>query len=84
MGAIIDVVDDLDLAVNDLVTSLLPLSSVTQQTTKAQLNALARAVEVAPAGDDDRLQEVYTGPHFEEGVRAFLAKQKPQFDRVPE
>lgn len=25
------------------------------------------------------LREVYTGPDFTEGVRAFLAKEKPKF-----
>ncbi len=82
VGAVLDVVDDLDVAVADLVASLLPLSSVTQRTTKTQLTALARAVEVAPEDDDDVLREVYTGSHFSEGVRAFLAKESPDFDGI--
>jgi len=32
-----------------------------------------------PAGDDELMREVYTGPDFAEGVRAFLAKEKPAF-----
>lgn len=79
VGAVMEVAEDLDVALAGLVDSLLAMSSVTQRTTKGQLNALAAALEVAPAGDDEVLASVYTGPHFTEGVRAFLAKEKPRF-----
>ena len=78
-GALAAVTDDLDAEVDALVESVLALSSVTLRTTKRQLLTRARALEAAPEGDDDLLREVYTGDDFREGVRAFLAKEKPAF-----
>jgi enoyl-CoA hydratase/carnithine racemase len=39
----------------------------------------AQIAEAAPRDDEATLREVYTGPDFVEGVRAFLAKEKPAF-----
>jgi enoyl-CoA hydratase/carnithine racemase len=36
-------------------------------------------LEAEPDSDAALLAEVYTGPDFAEGVRAFLAKEKPNF-----
>ena len=66
-----------DLA--ELVTSILALSSVTLRTTKAQLGHRAAALEPVPPGEEELLREVYSGPDFAEGVRAFLAKARPNF-----
>jgi enoyl-CoA hydratase/carnithine racemase len=79
VGALLDVVDDLDAAVDELVTQLLSLSAITQAATKRQLAHLARHVGDEPAWDEAMLREVYTGVDFAEGVRAFLAKEKPAF-----
>jgi len=82
VGALTAVVPDpaaLDDEVAALVHALLPLSRVTIGAAKGQLAARSAALEAAPDGDDELLREVYTGPDFQEGVRAFLAKEKPAF-----
>lgn len=79
VGALAAVVPSLDDELDTLVPSILALSSVTLRATKSQLLARAGALEASPAGDDDLLREVYTGPDFAEGVRAFLAKERPAF-----
>lgn len=79
VGALTAVVPSLDEEVSALVESILPLSAVTLRATKTQLLARASALETAPTGDDELLRDVYTGPDFAEGVRAFLAKEKPAF-----
>lgn len=79
VGALTAVAPALDDELPALVESILALSSVTLRATKSQLLARSEALEASPAGDDDLLREVYTGPDFTEGVRAFLAKEKPAF-----
>jgi enoyl-CoA hydratase/carnithine racemase len=79
VGALTSLVDSLDEELAALVDSILALSSVTLRATKSQLLSRAVALEVAPAGDEELLRSVYTGPDFREGVRAFLAKEKPAF-----
>lgn len=81
VGAVLDVVppDELTDAVDELVAGVLRASGVTLRATKAQLLARADGIEHPPADDDRRLAEVYGGPDFAEGVRAFLAKEKPRF-----
>ncbi|MBF4163991.1 enoyl-CoA hydratase-related protein [Nocardioides acrostichi] len=82
VGAVMGVCDDaeaLDSELATLLDGLAALSPVTLRTTKAQLLARAGTLEAAPPGDEERLREVYTGPDFHEGVRAFLAKEKPAF-----
>jgi enoyl-CoA hydratase/carnithine racemase len=79
VGAVSAVTESLAEEVDDLVTGILALSPVTIRATKSQLAARSARLEAAPDGDDDLLREVYTGPDFAEGVRAFLAKEKPAF-----
>ncbi|MEU6133765.1 enoyl-CoA hydratase-related protein [Nocardioides sp. NPDC047086] len=79
VGAITAVTETLEQEVNALVDSVLGLSSVTLAATKSQLADYSTRVEAAPDGDEDLLREVYTGEDFKEGVRAFLAKEKPAF-----
>lgn len=84
VGALTAVVEDgaaLDAEVAGLVEGIGHLSAVTLRATKSQLLARSRALEAAPDGDDELLREVYTGPDFTEGVRAFLAKERPAFGR---
>lgn len=81
VGALMSVTDDLDAELEDLLDGLDRLSGVTLSATKQQLVARADTLEKAPAGDDALLREVYTGDDFKEGVRAFLAKEKPAFSR---
>ncbi len=83
VGALLDVVDDLDAAVDEVVAGLLGLSAITQSTVKSQLVERAAAQEGAPTWDEEVLREVYAGPDFAEGVRAFLAKEKPAFTGTP-
>lgn len=69
---------DLDREVRSLVEGLLQAAPLTLQATKQQLWEIT-----APGGDpehDDRLLEkVYASEGFREGVRAFLAKERPNF-----
>ncbi|WP_193605608.1 enoyl-CoA hydratase-related protein [Nocardioides dongkuii] len=79
VGAVLAVVDDLDAELADLLTGLRAASGVTLRTTKSQLLDRARVAEASPRHDEATLREVYTGPDFAEGVRAFVAKEKPAF-----
>lgn len=79
VGAVMAVADDLDDEVDTVVTGLLAASGVTHRTTKRQLGQWAAEQESAPADDDELMHQVYGGPDFAEGVRAFLAKEKPSF-----
>jgi enoyl-CoA hydratase/carnithine racemase len=79
VGAVMSVVDDLDAELDMVVTGLLEASGVTMRATKAQLVTRAHLLEAEPETDAALLAEVYTGPDFAEGVRAFLAKEKPSF-----
>lgn len=79
VGAVMSVVDDLDGEVDTVVEGLLAASGVTLRATKAQLADRADRLEAEPDSDEALLRAVYTGPDFAEGVRAFLAKEKPAF-----
>ncbi|WP_193613455.1 enoyl-CoA hydratase-related protein [Nocardioides lijunqiniae] len=84
VGALMSVVadvDELDAELETLVEGILALSPVTVRATKHQLLDRSRRLEASPEGDADVLREVYTGPDFAEGVRAFLAKERPAFGR---
>ncbi|QQR99902.1 MAG: enoyl-CoA hydratase/isomerase family protein [Austwickia sp.] len=81
LGALVAVSDsraDLDREVEALVSGLLQAAPSTVRTTKEQLADIT-----AYAGDldhDERLLErAYGSAAFREGVRAFLAKEKPDF-----
>jgi enoyl-CoA hydratase/carnithine racemase len=78
-GAVMSVVDDLDAEVADVVGGLLQASGVTLRATKEQMVERAAVLEAETAADAARISEVYHGPDFAEGVRAFLAKEKPAF-----
>jgi len=80
VGAVMAVVDDLDAEVATVVHGLLSASGVTMRATKSQLAQRAALLEAEPASDAALLAEVYGGPDFREGVRAFLAKEKPAFN----
>jgi enoyl-CoA hydratase/carnithine racemase len=81
VGAVMSVVEDLDSEISTVVDGLLAASGVTLRATKAQLAERAGLLEAEPASDAALLAEVYGGPDFAEGVRAFLAKDKPAFGR---
>ena len=80
VGAVMAVTDDLDGELATLLEGLAHASGVTLRATKGQLLDRAQRLEVAPDGDEELLREVYTGPDFTEGVRAFLAKERPAFE----
>ncbi|WP_091116783.1 enoyl-CoA hydratase-related protein [Nocardioides psychrotolerans] len=83
VGAVMAVVPDVEALtaeVSSLVEGILALSPVTVRATKHQLLDRAKRLEVSPVGDGEVLREVYTGPDFAEGVRSFLAKEKPAFE----
>ena len=71
----------LDAEVADLAAGIAQASRVTIETTKHQLLSRSRPAEASIEGEEALLREVYTGPDFNEGVRAFLAKEKPAFRR---
>ena len=79
LGALSEVTEDLNGSIDQLVEEITRASATTQRATKRQLNAYVERVEAAPDFDEKMLREVYTGPDFTEGVRAFLAKEKPRF-----
>ena len=79
VGAVMSVVDDLEAEVAQVVDGLLAASAVTLRATKAQLAERATALEAEPDSDAALLREVYEGADFTEGVRAFLAKERPAF-----
>ena len=79
VGALTAVTDELDTELAGLVDGLRVASGVTLRATKRQLLARARVLEASPDFDDALLHEVYSGPDFAEGVRAFVAKEKPHF-----
>lgn len=79
LGALTEVTEDLNGAIDKLVAEVTAASATTQRATKRQLNAYAERAEAAPDFDEAMLKQVYTGPDFTEGVRAFLAKEKPKF-----
>jgi enoyl-CoA hydratase len=84
VGALLGCVDDrdaLDQEVAALVDGILHASSVTLRVTKEQLRSRALVTETAPPEEEQLLREVYGGPDFAEGVRAFLAKEKPAFGK---
>ena len=84
VGALLSVVDDaaaLDAEVGSVLDGLLLASGATLRATKSQLGDFARRAEAEPEGDEAMLREIYSGPDFAEGVRAFLAKEKPAFTR---
>ena len=71
--------DELAEEVAGLASGIALASPVTLGVTKRQLLDHARSIEVATPGEEEVLAEVYGGPDFAEGVRAFLAKEKPAF-----
>ncbi|WP_183099445.1 enoyl-CoA hydratase-related protein [Nocardioides pelophilus] len=84
-GALLGCVDDrdaLDREVAALVDGIVQASPVTLRVTKEQLLARAMLTEASPADEEQLLREVYGGPDFAEGVRAFLAKEKPAFGKA--
>jgi enoyl-CoA hydratase/carnithine racemase len=79
VGAVMSVVEDLDAELDHVVRGLLQGSAVTMRATKVQLGHRARLLEAEPDFDSALLSDVYGGPDFAEGVRAFLAKERPGF-----
>jgi enoyl-CoA hydratase/carnithine racemase len=75
----VEVTDSLDDVVGSLVEGILLASRNTLVATKEQLLRRSDTLEVSPADDVGRLERVYGAPDFAEGVRAFLAKEKPAF-----
>jgi enoyl-CoA hydratase len=73
--------DALDAEVASLVAGIAQASRVTLRVTKDQLLTRARRTELPPEDEEAVLREVYDGPDFAEGVRAFLAKERPGFGR---
>ena len=85
-GAVMSVVgkDGLDAEVDAVVSGLRLAAPLTIAVTKQQLLHRARALEAEPADDDALLERVYGSADFREGVRSFLAKEKPRFSQFGE
>ncbi len=69
---------DLDREVRAVVEGLLQAAPLTLQATKQQLREIT-AYNGDPEHDDRLLEKVYASDGFREGVRAFLAKERPNF-----
>ncbi|WP_300681225.1 enoyl-CoA hydratase-related protein [Nocardioides sp.] len=78
VGALAYVGDAIDDELETIIAGISAMSRVTIGHTKAQLAHLVDTLEVGPE-EEARLREIYTGDDFNEGVRAFLAKEKPNF-----
>lgn len=78
VGALAYVGDAIDDELATIIAGIEAMSRVTIGHTKTQLAHLIDTLEVGP-DEESRLREIYTGPDFTEGVRAFLAKEKPHF-----
>lgn len=85
VGAVMSVVapDRLDEELAELAQGVATASRMTITATKEQLLRRSDVLEVSPADDVERLEAVYGAPDFREGVRAFLAKEKPRFGEAP-
>ena len=81
VGAVMQVVEpgELDAEIRSLVEGVAQASRMTITATKEQLLRRSDTLEVSPADDVERLEKVYGAADFREGVRAFLAKEKPRF-----
>jgi enoyl-CoA hydratase/carnithine racemase len=65
--------------VDAVVAGLRVAAPLTIRATKQQLLHRAMALEAEPVDDDALLERVYGSADFREGVRSFLAKEKPRF-----
>jgi enoyl-CoA hydratase/carnithine racemase len=81
VGAVLAVVatEALDEELRTLTDGIGRASRMTITATKEQLLRRADVVEAAPPDDVTRMQRVYGDADFREGVRAFLAKERPAF-----
>ena len=84
VGAVMAVLpsEELDAEVDRVVDGIEAAAPLTLAATKEQLLRRSDAVEASPADDLVRLEKVYGSADFREGVRAFLAKEKPRFGRL--
>ncbi len=85
LGALLAVADsrvELDRELNALVEGLLQAAPTTVATTKEQLFAITESGG-DPALDAQLLERAYSSEAFREGVRAFLAKERPNFRAAP-
>jgi enoyl-CoA hydratase/carnithine racemase len=84
VGAVMSVVaaERLDEELRDLAEGVRAASRMTIAATKEQLLRHSDTFEVSPADDVERLEKVYGAADFREGVRAFLAKEKPRFGQA--
>lgn len=84
VGAVLSVsatATELERELDSLIEGLLQAAPVTLRATKQQLRAITES-GADPAQDERLLERVYSSPGFREGVRAFLAKEKPRFADV--
>ena len=84
VGAVMAVLpsEELDAEVDRVVDGIEAAAPLTLAATKEQLLRRSDAIEASPADDLVRLENVYGSADFREGVRAFLAKEKPRFGRL--
>ena len=84
VGAVMAVLpsEELDAEVDRVVDGIEAAAPLTLAATKEQLLRRSDAIEASPADDLVRLEKVYGSADFREGVRAFLAKEKPGFGRL--
>jgi enoyl-CoA hydratase/carnithine racemase len=83
VGALMAVVtaEELDGELDRLTEGIALASANTLRATKEQLLRHSDTLEASPPDDVERLERVYGAADFREGVRAFLAKERPAFGR---
>ncbi|WP_168582136.1 enoyl-CoA hydratase-related protein [Gephyromycinifex aptenodytis] len=84
VGAVLPVcptAEQLERELEALIEGVLQAAPMTLRATKQQLLAITES-GVDPSTDERLLEHVYSSAGFREGVRAFLAKEKPRFGEV--
>jgi enoyl-CoA hydratase/carnithine racemase len=71
--------EEIDRTVVDLALDIASNAPLTLRATKEIIRRLAAKRRLDPGADADMVEQCYTSEDFREGVRAFLAKRKPEW-----
>jgi enoyl-CoA hydratase/carnithine racemase len=79
IGLVQQVTDDLEAAAADFAASVIAVSPASQRASKAIIARIAAGAHDDDIASSSDFDAAFTGPDFEEGVAAFVAKRKPVF-----